>query len=89
MGNCRIVPQKKTDITYSAYTGFLYGRHHQGAGLKILPLTPAIAGLAESGIVGHRDPGGRIIAATALTYQAPLITADDKLRSILGLQCIW
>lgn len=58
-------------------------------GLKILPLTPAIAGLAESSIVTHKDPGDRIIAATALTYQAPLITADEKLRATAGLQCIW
>ena len=58
-------------------------------GLKILPLTPAIAGLAESGVVIHKDPCDRIIAATALTYQAPLVTVDEKLHEIPGLQCIW
>ena len=58
-------------------------------GLAILPLTPGIAALAESGIVAHGDPGDRLIAATAISYQAPLITADEKLRSIPGLRYIW
>jgi PIN domain nuclease of toxin-antitoxin system len=57
--------------------------------LTILQLTPAIAALAASGIVIHGDPGDRLIAATALTHQAPLITADEKLRANPGLQCIW
>lgn len=58
-------------------------------GLYILPLTPAIAGLAESGIVTHGDPGDRLIAATAITHQAPLITADEKLHAVPSLRCIW
>lgn len=58
-------------------------------GLAILPLTPAIAALAESGIVAHGDPGDRLIAATAITHQAPLITADEKLRLTPGLRYIW
>lgn len=58
-------------------------------GLYILPLTPAIAGLAESGIVTHGDPGDRLIAATAITHQTPLITADEKLHAVPGLRCIW
>ena len=58
-------------------------------GLAILPLTPEIAALAESGIVAHGDPGDRLIAATAITHQAPLITADEKLQSTPGLRYIW
>lgn len=58
-------------------------------GLAILPLTPSIAALAESGIVAHGDPGDRLIAATAIFYQAPLITADEKLRSTPSLRYIW
>lgn len=58
-------------------------------GLYIIPLTPAIAGLAESGIVTHGDPSDRLIAATAITHQAPLITADEKLHAVPGLRCIW
>lgn len=57
--------------------------------LQILSITPAIAALAESGIIPHGDPGDRLIAATAIAHQAPLITADKKLHSIPGLRCIW
>ncbi len=58
-------------------------------GLAILPLTPSIAALAESGIVTHGDPADRLIAATAIAHQAALITADEKLRTTPGLRCIW
>jgi PIN domain nuclease of toxin-antitoxin system len=58
-------------------------------GLTILPLTPSIAALAESGIVPHGDPADRLIAATAITHQAALITSDEKLWSIPGLRYIW
>ena len=61
----------------------------ESLGLNILPFTPAIAALAESGIIAHGDPGDRLIAATAIAHQAPLITADEKLRATPGLQCIW
>lgn len=58
-------------------------------GLTTLPLTPAIAALAESGIITQGDPGDRLIAATALAHNAPLITADEKLRALPSLRCIW
>ena len=57
--------------------------------LQILSFTPAIAALAESGIIQQGDPGDRLIAATAIAHQAPLITADKKLHSMPGLRCIW
>ena len=57
--------------------------------LSILQITPAIAALAESGIVVHGDPADRLIAATAIAHRAPLITADEKLRATPGLHCIW
>jgi PIN domain nuclease of toxin-antitoxin system len=58
-------------------------------GLAIIPLTPRIAALSESGIVTHGDPGDRLIAATAIAHQATLITADEKLQSTPGLRYIW
>jgi predicted nucleic acid-binding protein len=35
------------------------------------------------------DPADRIIAATAQVLRAKLITADDKLRSIMSIDTIW
>ncbi len=57
--------------------------------LTVLPITPCIAALAESGIVPHGDPADRLIAATALYHQVPLITIDAKLHSVPSLRCIW
>lgn len=37
----------------------------------------------------HADPAGRIIAATALSLGAALVTKDDKLRSYPHLKTIW
>ncbi|MEI6146516.1 MAG: PIN domain-containing protein [Methylococcales bacterium] len=45
--------------------------------------------MAESGIIAHGDPGDRLIAATAISHRAALITADGKLRTTSGLRCIW
>jgi PIN domain nuclease of toxin-antitoxin system len=45
--------------------------------------------ISQSDLFSHKDPADRIIAATALHYKAPLITADDKLRAIETLEVIW
>jgi len=37
----------------------------------------------------HRDPADRIIVATALTLNATLITADDRLRSYKPVRTAW
>jgi PIN domain nuclease of toxin-antitoxin system len=37
----------------------------------------------------HADPADRIIAATALSLGAALVTRDDKLRNYPHLQTIW
>jgi len=57
--------------------------------LTVLPITPSIAALAESGIVPHGDPADRLIAATALHHHIPLITTDAKLHALPSLHCIW
>lgn len=35
------------------------------------------------------DPFDRIIAATALTTDLPLVTADERLRTALGERAVW
>ena len=37
----------------------------------------------------HADPADRIIAATALSLGAPLVTKDDKLQNYPHLKTIW
>jgi PIN domain nuclease of toxin-antitoxin system len=57
--------------------------------LTILPITPEITLLSRTGPFLHKDPADRLIAATALHYRAPLITADAKLQDIPELRIIW
>lgn len=57
--------------------------------MTVLPITAEIAELSQSVLFMHGDPADRLIAATALAHRAPLITADEKLRAIPGLRCIW
>lgn len=82
--------RKKRLVLPAGYTPVSYMEYIiKALGLKILPLTLVIVGLTESGIVVHKDPGDRLIAATALVYQARLITVDEKLRVTPGLHRIW
>jgi len=58
--------------------------------LTIQPVTDEIAERAGAfGDVFPGDPGDRLIAATALVLDVPLITADTKLREIPSLTTIW
>lgn len=82
---CREVGKICTQHTPTSYMEDIV----ESLGLNIIQLTLAIAALAESGIIAHGDPGDRLIVATALAHQAPLITADEKLRATPGLRCIW
>ncbi|MDB5814325.1 MAG: twitching motility protein PilT [Rhodocyclales bacterium] len=66
------------------------------ADLRLLPelrlesVTADIAQLAGSwGDEMHGDPADRLIAATAISLGAPLITADAKLRASPALHTIW
>jgi PIN domain nuclease of toxin-antitoxin system len=61
----------------------------QALRLQVLPITAEIAVLSRSALFQHGDPADRLIAATALQGRWPLITADEKLRALPELQCIW
>jgi len=43
------------------------------------PLDSEIALLSGEIALPHRDPAGRLLAATALVYQLPLVTAHRRL----------
>ena len=57
--------------------------------LRILPITPRIAVLAQSDDFKHGDPSDRIIAATAIAHGAQLVSADTRLRRVPGLRVLW
>ena len=58
-------------------------------GLRILPITPEIAVLAQSERFSHEDPADRLIAATALAHGARLVTADRQLLDVPDLPTVW
>ena len=57
--------------------------------LNVLPVTPAIAALSASSSVPKGDPADRLIAATAISHGATLITKDERLIGIPDLPTIW
>lgn len=57
--------------------------------VRILPVTPRIAVLAQSDALKQGDPADRLIAATAIAHGAPLVSADSQLRRVPGLRVVW
>ncbi|OGU08151.1 MAG: hypothetical protein A2075_04465 [Geobacteraceae bacterium GWC2_58_44] len=58
--------------------------------LQVIGITPEIAVISsDAKLFIHADPADRIIAATALTYKAPLITCDGHLAKVKGLSVLW
>lgn len=55
----------------------------------LLELTPEVA--VESVRLGwdHRDPGDRLIVATALVHDAPIVTKDRNIRAYRAARTIW
>lgn len=58
--------------------------------MSIQPITAEIAQLAQDEKrFSHKDPADRLIAATALVLNIPLITADTQMQSVAGLKTVW
>lgn len=58
--------------------------------LRFVPLDNGLA-VASVELPGefHRDPADRIIVATARRFAAPLVTADERIRSYPHVRTIW
>lgn len=58
--------------------------------IRVQPLTPEI-GLRAAGLSLNRpmDPADQLIAATAIELNCPLVTADERLKALPGLQTLW
>ncbi len=58
--------------------------------VEVVPISPRIA--ARSTRVAqhfHGDPADQLIAATAIEFDVPLITADEQLRASPAVRTIW
>jgi PIN domain nuclease of toxin-antitoxin system len=58
-------------------------------GYRVLAITAQIAALSQAGQITAKDPADRLIAATALAAGAELLSADQALKAISGLNVIW
>ena len=56
--------------------------------LEAVPLTTDLALLGDS-LLMHPDPADRFIVATAIQYEAPLITKDVLLRPLKMVKAVW
>ena len=56
---------------------------------RILQITPATALLAMALDLPHGDPFDRVIAATAMHHQLPLLTRDENLTQHATLETVW
>lgn len=57
--------------------------------IRVLPITPEIAVMAQSKDFGHGDPADRLIAATARRWRCSLVTADQRLRGLPDVSTLW
>ena len=58
--------------------------------IDLVPLGPVVAATAaELGKRLHGDPADRLIVATALVLDAPLVTKDERIRRSKVIRTVW
>ncbi len=57
--------------------------------IELLPLDPTVAVASVRLAWNHRDPADRFIVASAMKWEAPLITADEAIESSRLVKCLW
>lgn len=74
------------DATASGFINLII----QSQNYQIQQITPEIAELSVNfGAEINNDPADRLIAATSILYNAPIVTADQNLRDGTILETIW
>jgi PIN domain nuclease of toxin-antitoxin system len=67
----------QVDTDYQTFIALILSANHY----TIKPITPEIADCSTKCLPeSHKDPADRLIAATAICEDVPLITADKQLR---------
>ena len=83
-----LIKKKRLDVedTASGFVNLLL----QSRNFLIQEITPEIAELAVNfGSEINKDPADRLIAATSILENAPIVTADENLRGAGMLKTIW
>lgn len=83
-----LIKRKRIDIDETA-TGFI-NLILQTRNFNIQEITPEIAELSVNfGLEINNDPADRLIAATSIYCNAPIVTVDKNLRNASILETIW
>jgi PIN domain nuclease of toxin-antitoxin system len=80
---------KKGRLQLALSMADLVAHCEQLTGLSFLPITPRIALASVALEPLHADPADRLVAATALSHRAVLVSRDDRLRRLSGLASLW
>jgi PIN domain nuclease of toxin-antitoxin system len=80
---------KKGRITVPLSIELFFETAIDGAGLKLIPLTPKIAARSAALPDIHRDPVDRVLVATAIELDAALVTKDAVIPSYPGVRVRW
>jgi PIN domain nuclease of toxin-antitoxin system len=57
--------------------------------VQLIPLSPSIAALSTRLEGLHGDPADRLIVATSLIHESPLVTKDQKITAWGGINTVW
>ena len=57
--------------------------------IELLPVTTQVWLRSLDLAWDHRNPADRVIVATALVQDVPLLTADAEIRCFGGISCVW
>jgi PIN domain nuclease of toxin-antitoxin system len=67
-----------------------FARRIQKSGIiELLPVTTATWLRSLELAWDHRDPADRVIVATAILQDVPLLTADTEIHRFAGIPCVW
>ncbi len=58
-------------------------------GVQVVSISPEIAAASVTIDLPHGDPADRLIAATAVTMDIPLLTCDENLRASGAVKTLW
>jgi PIN domain nuclease of toxin-antitoxin system len=83
-----VVLLEKRRIRVGADFGEAFKRSKQELGLIEIPLNWEVAHELRFTMLGHRDPADRFLVATAKAYDLTLVTADERLMSVPGIQVL-
>ncbi len=71
------------------YDAWIDAALSQDPRIELLHLLPRVAICAVQFSWEHSDPADRFIVATAQVHDAPLVTADERIRESRLVRCVW